>query len=237
MREPQLGRRTGLHAQDRDGVGGHVRSIGPMQPVYALVATIARTFMRLWFRWDVRGLEHLPKAGPAIIATDHISYLDPFTVGYMLIRAGRRPRFLGKAELWRNPILRFLLNQMGHIPVDRKGDAANSLIHAEKALREGEVVVIYPEATIGPGRPMLPFKTGTARLSAVTGVPITPVATWGTQNFLPMKGRPRLGPGKQIRVAVGPPIPPNPDNRALTQDLYEGLTGLIDSIADPPLTD
>jgi len=132
----------------------------------------------------MEGLEHIPRSGPAIVIGNHLSYLDPFAHGYFVVRAGRKPRFLAKAELFRNPLLRTVLHGMGQIPVHRGTGDQTPLEEATRAIERGEVVVIYPEGTstaggadFTPGR----GKTGAVRLALATGAKVVPVATWGGQ--------------------------------------------------------
>lgn len=208
-----------------------------MEPVYAAAERVLAPFLRRWFRWEMEGMEHL-REGPLIVACNHVSFLDPFCSAYALHCAGRRARFLAKAELFRNPFLRFLLVRLGQIPVQRRegvsSSAARSLELAEAAVWRGRDVVIFPEGTIGPGLPLLPLKTGAARLSIATGVPITPLATWGGQAVFPKGAKPRPARGELMKVLVGEPISPpgavasEERVEALTKDLSHRLTELVE---------
>lgn len=157
----------------------------------------------------MEGLERIPRTGPAIIVGNHLSYLDPFAHGYFVVRAGRRPRFLAKVELFENPILGRILRGMGQIPVRRGTGDQRPLEEATAALERGEVVVIYPEGTstaggadFTPGR----GKTGAVRLALATGAPVVPVATWGGQ-YVWRRGsfRPPAF-GRPIFVRAGEPV-------------------------------
>ncbi len=206
--------------------------------LYGSVERALAPLLRRWFRWDMDGLDRLRPA-PAIIAANHVSYLDPFIMAYALHAVGGRARFLAKAELFGNPVLGTLLRRLGQIPVSRgKGDVS-SLQRAEDVLWAGGSVVIFPEATIGPGLPLLPCKTGAARLSVVTGVPITPVALWGGQRVLPKGGSRRLRPGTRLRVRVGAPFAPSSRRtdpevvKELTGTIRDTLTELLEPLAAP----
>lgn len=209
-----------------------------MELLYGSVERVLAPLLGAWFRWDMDGLEHL-RTTPTIIAANHVSYLDPFIVAYALHSAGGRARFLAKAELFGNPVLGTLLRRLGQIPVSRgKGDVS-SLERAEDVLWTGGCVVIFPEATIGPGLPLLACKTGAARLSVATGVPITPMAVWGGQQVLPKGGRRRLRPGTPLMVRVGEPLHP-PSRRGdpevvkeLTAAVRGRLTELVERLAMP----
>jgi len=198
--------------------------------------------LKLWFNWRLEDLDRVPQEGPIIIAGNHLSYLDPFAHGYFVVRAGRRPRFLAKQELFENPFLRVVLRGAGQIPVRRGiGDQA-PLEGAARALTRGEVVVVYPEGTsvtenpdFSPGR----GKTGAVRLSLMAGVPILPVATWGGQYVWLRSGKGNLRFGRPIWVKAGDPFVPSehagsdPDPktvRALTDQLMGELARLVDDL-------
>jgi 1-acyl-sn-glycerol-3-phosphate acyltransferase len=158
-----------------------------------------------------RGGEHLPRTGGALLAINHVSFADPiFDVAFSICH-GRMPRFLAKSELWSVPVVRSVLRQGGHIPVyrtsvARAGDAYRDAI---EALKRGEVVAFYPEATYTAdpdGWPMR-AKNGIGRIALVTGVPVIPVANWGTQDVLPPgTSRPRLLPRQRVTIVAGPPV-------------------------------
>jgi 1-acyl-sn-glycerol-3-phosphate acyltransferase len=163
---------------------------------------------RVWFNWRFEDLDRIPAEGPAIIACNHISYLDPWANALAVIRADRRPRFLAKDELFDIPVVGAALRGAHQIPVRRKTGDPTPLLMAEEALRAGEVVVIYPEGTVTDHPDHLPMqgKTGTVRLSCATGVPITPLASWGSQAVWQKSGRGSLKFGRPVWVKAGPAI-------------------------------
>jgi 1-acyl-sn-glycerol-3-phosphate acyltransferase len=165
--------------------------------------------VKFWFSWRLEGLEHIPRSGPAIVCCNHISYLDPLGNAYAIIRAGRRPRFLAKDELFAIPLVGRVLRGAGQIPVDRgRAGDPSPLLAAQAALRAGEVVVIYPEGTVtkNPDSSPMRAKTGAVRLSLATGVPIVPMASWGSQAVWQKSGKGSLAFGRPIWVKAGPPI-------------------------------
>lgn len=201
--------------------------------------------VRLWFRLRHEGLDLIPRRGPAIVACNHISYLDPLTNGEAIDRAGRRPRFLAKRDLFRIPVVGTVLRGAGQIPVDRGSRDASSLDHAVAALDAGEVVAIYPEGTVTTRQDGLPMsgKTGVARLALRTGAPIVPMASWGSREVWQKSGRGSLRPGRPILTLVGPALTPalDPDAgparwRELTDEVTEAITGLALTLRDryPP---
>ncbi|TMK50848.1 MAG: 1-acyl-sn-glycerol-3-phosphate acyltransferase, partial [Actinobacteria bacterium] len=90
-----------------------------MEPIYVIVRNILVSVLRLLFRWKIDGVEKIPRTGPAIVAPNHISNFDPLCTAYLVDRAGRRPRYLAKASLWKNPVMRVIVSGCGQIPVER----------------------------------------------------------------------------------------------------------------------
>lgn len=179
------------------------------EPVYAFGERTLAPGLGAYFRWHFDGLDRIPKTGPAIVASNHLSYLDGLAVAYGVSRAGRRPRFLTKSGLFKVPVIGSALHALGQIPVARgTRDAPQSLEHAEAALRKGEVVVIFIEGTtsttpdLEPGRP----KTGAARLALATGMDIVPCATWGGQWIWTKHLGTHLKPRQEVWVCFGEPI-------------------------------
>jgi len=177
---------------------------------------------RLWFTWRFEDLEHIPAAGPAIVAATHISYLDPFSTAMAVIRRGRRPRFLAKDDLFKIPLVGRAMTGAGQIRVNRGTADRRPLRDAELALANGEVVAIYPEGTVTRREDHLPRlgKTGAVRLSLATGVPIVPLASWGSQAVWQKAGKGSLKFGRPVWVKAGPPI----DLSARAGEIDDGLS-------------
>lgn len=197
--------------------------------------------LRFWFRLRHEGLELIPAEGPAIVACNHISYLDPLTNGDSVVRAGRRPRFLAKRELFRVPVVGTVLRGAGQIPVARgTGDRA-PLERAKAALKAGQVVVLYPEGTVTRRDDLLPMegKTGVVRLALATGAPIVPMASWGSQAVWQKSGKGSLKFGRPIWTKAGAAIDlgaaeltETDDVRAITADVMAAITGLAVELRD-----
>ena len=179
------------------------------EPIYALAKALIPAVVRFWVRLDCQGLAHVPREGPVLVASNHVSYFDPLCLAVFIDAAGRKVRFLAKSELFRSRVLGWLLRNVGQIPVYRESrDAARSLQDAVAAMRQGAAVAIYPEGTtthnpdFSPG----PAKSGVARLAALTGAPVVPVAMWGAHLLFT---RHRYGPfrrGIRVVVRAGPPL-------------------------------
>lgn len=213
-----------------------------MEPWYRAAEVALRPPLQLWFNWRLEGLEQVPTLGPSIVAGNHLSYIDPFAHGYFIVRAGRRPRFLAKQELFDAPFVGTVLRGAGQISVERGTGDRSPLEDARRAVELGEVVVIYPEGTttttredFSPGR----GKTGAVRLSLATRIPIVPVATWGGQFVWRKSGRQSLAFGRPIWVAAGEPFDPaarlegeadGPALRALTDELMGEIARLVDDL-------
>ena len=216
-----------------------------MEPVYTPVIGTCITAFKV-MNWDVRvtGAEHIPVTGPGIVATNHVSYLDFIFVGFgVREQEKRRLRFLAKKEIWDNPIAGPMMRSMKHIPVDRGGRASESLAAAVQKLREGELIGMFPEATISRSFVPLPGKSGSARMAMETGAPIIPGAVWGTQRLW-TKGRPRdFRRNVTVTVSFGPPVvyEPDEDPQAVTDRLMVAIGTLVDeaqrSYPDTPADD
>jgi 1-acyl-sn-glycerol-3-phosphate acyltransferase len=202
---------------------------------YSVARAILRPALRAASRRAWSGQEHLPATGGCVVVSNHVSHSDPLTIADFVDDAGRRPRFLGKAELFDVPVLGGLLHAAGQIPVQRESEHAGSaLAAAVDAVRRGECVVIYPEGTLTRDPDLWPMlgKTGAARVWWQTRCPVVPVAQWGPEELLAPYGRvPRVWRRPLIRVLAGQPLELSvadpPDFRALTTSIMNALSGLL----------
>jgi 1-acyl-sn-glycerol-3-phosphate acyltransferase len=166
------------------------------------------------------------------VAVNHISYVDFVYGGLAVNPSGRRIRFMSKRELfdhrWTGPLMRSL----HHIEVDR-ADGEASLATAVEYLRAGEAVGIFPEATIRRSFEVKELKSGATRIAAQAGVPLLPVALWGTQRLM-TKDHPRdFSRGKTIGIRVGEPMyPDGTDPVAETEELHKRIQALVDEAID-----
>jgi 1-acyl-sn-glycerol-3-phosphate acyltransferase len=177
---------------------------------YRFAVVLLRRPLLLLTRRDWRGAEHLPSSGGFVACTNHVSHFDPLTFAHFVYDNGRLPRFLAKSSLFRVPFVGTVLRGAGQIPVYRETtDASRAFSAAVDAIRRGECVVIYPEATISrdPGLWPMVGKTGAARVALVTKAPVIPIAQWGPQEVLPPYAKAlRLLPRKTMRLVAGPPV-------------------------------
>ena len=183
-----------------------------MELVYSPVIAFARgIFAMQGLRFTIVGDENVPTTGGAVMVVNHIGYMDFTYAGLAAQGSGRLVRFMAKDSVFKHPVSGPLMRGMHHIPVDRTAGAA-SYRAAVDALRAGEIVGVFPEATISRSFELKGFKNGAARMAQEAGVPILPVVIWGSQRVW-TKGHPkRLGrTNTPISISVGEPIPVSAD--------------------------
>lgn len=163
---------------------------------------------------DWKGAENIPSSGPAIVASNHISYSDVLFLSQFLFVNGRAPRYIGKKSLFEIPLIGRILYAAEQIPVDREsGDASKALDHAIASLKAGHLIGVYPEGTLTRDEDLWPMvgKTGIARLAIITQTPVIPVVAWGPQRVLPpYSKKPHLLPRTKIIFRAGTPIDLSP---------------------------
>ena len=198
--------------------------------VYPPVVAFAKTaFKVLDLKIRLTGAENVPRTGGALIALNHVSYVDFVLGGYGALPAKRLVRFMAKEVLFRNRYSGPLMRGMHHIPVDRDAGAA-SYQHALDHLAAGELVGVFPEATISRSFELKEFKSGTVRMAAAAGVPIIPMILWGTQRML-TKDHPRdFSRHRTIAITVGAPMTVTraDDSAEATAHLHSTMTGMLD---------
>ena len=203
--------------------------------VYPPVIGLARVvFAAQGLRFDLRGDENVPRRGGAVMAINHVGYLDFTYAGYAAHPARRLVRFMAKEEVFHHRLSGPLMRGMHHIPVDREA-GAGSYRSAVDALRAGEIVGVFPEATISRSIERNDLKAGAGRLAAEAGVPVLPTVIWGSQRVW-TKGRPkRLGRTKvAISVWTGEPmaVAESDDPIAVTETLRDRMSTLLHQAQD-----
>jgi 1-acyl-sn-glycerol-3-phosphate acyltransferase len=178
-------------------------------PVYSgVVRAAVGAFRALDVRLDVAGAHHVPAGGGAVVVINHVSYLDFALAGVPFWTSNRRlVRFMAKESVFRHRLSGPLMRGMRHIPVDRAA-GSSALRRAIGALKAGELVGVFPEATISRSFTLKEFKPGAVLMARAAGVPLVPVTLWGSQRLW-TKGRPReLRRHVPVAITVGAPIDP-----------------------------
>ncbi len=170
---------------------------------YPVVRTVAEPALRRMFSMHPDGLEHVPRSGPAILAPNHLSFVDPICIA---LTVPRRITFIGKAEYTDSWVTRWFMEMGGVIPVRREDSAKaqGSLGRGTEVLRAGELLGIFPEGTRSPDGRLYKGKTGAARMALEVGCPVIPVGLTGTEKVLPKDAKvPTLTP---VHVSYAKPM-------------------------------
>ncbi|WP_346623622.1 lysophospholipid acyltransferase family protein [Blastococcus montanus] len=202
----------------------------PRDKPYRLVIRIALVVFRLFrFRFDVRGSEHVPASGGAIICSNHVSYFDFTFLGLGALPRHRLVRFMAKAAVFNHRFSGPFMRAMRHIPVDRKA-GSSAFEAAVRALKDGEVVGIFPEATISTSFTVKDLKAGVARMAIDAGVPIIPAAVWGGHRVATRNHKVEWRRGVPVTVVLGEPITPGPGEQipALLGRTRTAMEALLD---------
>lgn len=203
---------------------------GRRETVYPPVIGFAKAvFKGLGIRFDITGTEHVPATGGAVMAINHTGYLDFTFAGLATQPAGRLVRFMAKKEVFDHKVSGPLMRGMRHIAVDRSA-GAESYQTAVKALSEGEIVGVFPEATISQSFDLKDFKTGAVRMAMEAGVPVLPCLIWGSHRIMTKHHKRDLRRGQHVRIVLGEPFTPDTagDPAALTAELKARMTTLLD---------
>jgi 1-acyl-sn-glycerol-3-phosphate acyltransferase len=202
-----------------------------VEPAYGTAIKLARLLWRIQgVKITVSGVENVPTSGGAVVAINHTGYLDFTFAGLPAFKQGlgRKVRFMAKQEVFDNKFTGPIMRSLRHIPVDR-ADGAASYESAVRNLKDGELVGVYPEATISRSFEIKEFKSGAARMALEAGVPIVPHVVWGAQRIW-TKGHPKklLRPKVPITVVVGEPIQPTLATAELTSLLHSRMQHLLE---------
>jgi 1-acyl-sn-glycerol-3-phosphate acyltransferase len=192
-------------------------------PTYAKVRRVFSGLVRAVYRIEVVGADHMPATGPAVVAPNHESVLDPIILGAAI---SRELRFVAKAELWRSRLLAWMVGGLGAIPIERSHGDYLAAARVLQALAAGEAVVIFPQGAVRGDRV---WKQGAAHAALMTGAPLLPVRLVGTAQAL---SRGRIG-FPRLRVIIGEPIEVAraPEDQAAAAALTERLRVAVESLA------
>ncbi|MGF7185016.1 1-acyl-sn-glycerol-3-phosphate acyltransferase [Desulfitispora alkaliphila] len=183
------------------------------------------------YKVEVKGLENIPEKGPVVLIANHISLWDPVVLSYAIPK--RQVYYMAKEELFKIPLLSFVIKRLGAFPVKRgKGDR-QAMKMANNILEEGKILGLFPEGTRSTTGELKPFQTGAAMLALKANNTIIPTALVGTDKIKKVKGC-------TITIAFGKPITETKEEKeqrtsarakALTQRLQGEVESLIKQIS------
>lgn len=195
--------------------------------IYHIVRELVKYFVILFNRWEIEGLENIPPSGPVVLVANHVSLWDP---PVLACSVNRVVHFMAKEELFKIPLLGWLLPALQCFPVKRGKADRNALRLAAQYLEKGEVLGIFPEGTRSKTQQLLPFQPGAALFALRSGAPIIPVGLLGTKTTFPLTLR------GHIRVRIGKPLTypglegakiGNEDLERVTSDIFAQISQLI----------
>ncbi|CAJ1494653.1 lysophospholipid acyltransferase family protein [[Mycobacterium] burgundiense] len=202
-----------------------------MEPVFRTLEIAAGLARRVvGTKISFHGLDNMPTRGGAVIAINHTSYIDFLPAALAATERRRRMRFMIKAEMQEVKFINFLIAHSGTIPVDRTAGAGAYAVAVQR-LREGELVGVYPEATISRSFELKEFKSGAARMALEAQVPLIPMIVWGAHRMWTKDHPKRLGRNKiPITVVVGAPLPPVGHAGQLETTLRTSMTTILHDV-------
>lgn len=213
-------------------------------PLSALVVPLVGLIAKI----RITGAEKLPRDGAFVLAPNHYSEFDPIIVAVAVWRIGRAPRFMAKESLFKIPVVGWLLHKTGMIPVARSSSATaarQTMTQSKELVEHGRGVIVYPEGTLTRDPELWPMrgKSGAVRLALADGIPLIPMAQWGTQQIMGryQKGLSLWPLRKPITVVIGDPVDVSDlrgragEQAALneaTTRLMNAITTLLEGIRD-----
>lgn len=214
--------------------------------IFWLFAVLLLPLISLMVKFRFHDKDKMPTTGPIVITPNHFTNIDPLMIGVASWHMGRLPRFMAKASILKVPFLGWLLRKSGQIPVERDGSTRSSaaLVAARELVTKGRAVIVYPEGSLTRDPDMWPMrgKSGAVRLALEQGIPIIPVAHWGTQAVMARYSKKiHFFPRHTIDVKVGDPVDLSEfagrpmDNKTLTaatSKVMDAITELLEDLRD-----
>lgn len=204
-----------------------------MEPVYRSIEIAAAVAARaLGTKITYQGMENIPEHGGAVIVMNHISYIDYLPAGLASRQRRRRIRYMLKAEALDNAAVDWVIKHTDCIPVDRAA-GAGAYAEAVRRLRAGQLVGVFPEATISRSFELKEFKSGAVRMALEAQVPIVPLIIWGSQRMW-TKDHPKNMGRRKIGwiVRAGTPLAPRGTPAELGTELRESMTAMLHEVQE-----
>jgi 1-acyl-sn-glycerol-3-phosphate acyltransferase len=212
--------------------------------IFWFLGAIALPLMGIMVKYRFHDREKMPQTGAVVITPNHYSNIDPVVIGVATWYLGRLPRFMAKASILRIPIVGWLLRKSGQIPVERGGSTRSSaaLSAAKELVSKERAVIVYPEGSLTRDPDIWPMrgKSGAVRLALELGIPVIPVAHWGTQNVMARYSKKlNVFPRHTVDVKVGDPVDLSEfagkplDNKTLTAastKVMDAITALLEDL-------
>jgi 1-acyl-sn-glycerol-3-phosphate acyltransferase len=204
-----------------------------MEPLYGFSHAFLVISWSAFFRGDVVGLENLPKSGGFMLASNHVSLLDPPFVG---IHLWQQVSFFARKSLWKKGLASWWLDGVGTIPVERDGGDVSAIKRVLQELKKERVVILFPEGTRSPDGKLQSPKPGIGLLAAKAHLPIVPARLFGSYEAFGKSGKLRLG--VPINVAYGKPLSPEEydhpeDGKERYQKIAERIMVAIAALEEP----
>ena len=175
-------------------------------PYSPVIGTARTLFAAMGVKFTSIGEENIPQTGGALMAINHTSYLDFTFAGLPAVKRGRLVRFMAKKSVFSHRVTGPLMRGMRHIPVDRHS-GGSAFADAIRAVRAGEIVGVFPEATMSRSFELKPFKPGVTKMAQATGCPILPTTLWGAQRIWTKEAPKQLAYKRiPIFITVGEPF-------------------------------
>ena len=190
--------------------------------LYSFLDVVLGILFRIFLRLEVHGAENIPKTGPLVIASNHLSLLDPPVIG---VAAPRKVHFMAKQELF-VPVLGYIYKTLGAFPVKRGGADRAAIKHGIEILQSGEVLAIFPEGTRSKTGQLGKLEPGALMMAGKSNAVIVPTAVSGTD----IKRCGRLWPKVTVRFGMPVPFPPVGLSKEVLQDLTDKLTADIKAL-------
>lgn len=203
------------------------------EPLYTAIIGVARTMFKVQgLDIELTGERNFPRRGGAVVVINHTGYMDFVYAGIPARTWKRFIRYMAKAEVWNHWLAGPIMTALKHIPVDRTA-GRDAYAAAVEALRRGELVGVFPEATISRSFEIKRFKSGAARMAAEAGVPIIPVTIWGSQRIW-SKGLPKnmLRPKVPLLIDTGEPIEVAGSPDEVTEALRVQMQATLERLQD-----